>query len=839
MKTFIKKYKNQLIITGIITLIYLIYMMICKIHPFGEHTLFRSDVKGQYFEYWIYMKNVFFGKDNFIYSFSKSIGGNMFGIWSYYLLSPYNLLFLISKSESYIDIFTFMTYLKILSASLAFYTFSRYKTNNNSIKILCSIAYGLMGYVVSYQMNIMWLDGVILLPIISIGIIKLIKDNKFNTYIISLALVLITNFYIGFQIFLFICIYFIYELILSEEQNKFKIILKFALYTALSIGIASIIIVPTYFVLKGGKGTELLLAKSELFKKNFKFIDFLPKFLIGSETKEQIYGNGTPIAYCGILTLVLIEIFVLSKNINLKEKIITIFFILTMIIIMNNKLLNLIFHGLKETTGYPYRYSFLLSFILLLTSLRTGNYIKEIETKRLISIILINLLLGAFIINKNYQFMETKYIGISIALLATYPILILANKKINFLPLIGIVLCIELLMNYTFTFKELEDNEAKLNNYISKCNEFKEPIKEITEHDKEFYRIEKTSNFYLNDSLMLNYNGISHSSSTFDKNVSNILKKAGYSYYMDWPGYARGNTIITDMLFNIKYKISNNKTEEYFNKHTTFKQYHILQNTKYLPLGFMSQGYIKTLEDNHISPFEIQNKMLNNLTNSKENYFREIEIKEIKYNNITKIENSEYQRKDKDSNIELKINSNNSTNLYFYIDTDYHLDNPAFKIYINNEFYDSYAGASKNGILNIHNKDKIENIKIYFDTDDKINIRDIKLKQINKKIFEDAYDKLEQNVTNIKYKNEKLIMNVNTEKEGYLNLMIPNESSWKINVDGKEIKQLSDSEFISFKLSQGHHKIILKYELKGSKIAILISIFSIIFYIILNLHKKK
>lgn len=350
MKAFIKKYRSELIITGIITILYLIYMIICKIHPFGEHSLFRSDVKGQYFEYWIYMKNAFMGKDSFIYSFTKSIGGNVFGIWAYYLLSPYNILFLISKPESYIDIFTLMTYLKILSASLALYAFSKYKTQNNQIKIFASIAYGLMGYVVAYQMNIMWLDGVILLPIIAIGVIKIIKENKFNTYIISLALALITNFYIGFEIFLFICMYFIYELILSEEKNKFKILLRFALYTAISIGIASIVIVPTYFVIKGGKGAGLAIAKSDILKRNFKFIEFLPKFLIGSETKAQIYGNGTPIAYCGILTLVLAEIFLLSQKIKVKEKILTIVFIIMMILIMNNKLLNLIFHGLKETT---------------------------------------------------------------------------------------------------------------------------------------------------------------------------------------------------------------------------------------------------------------------------------------------------------------------------------------------------------------------------------------------------------------------------------------------------------------------------------------------------------
>ena len=838
MKAFIKKYRSELIITGIITILYLIYMIICRIHPFGDHSLFRSDVKGQYFEYWIYMKNAFMGKDSFIYSFTKSIGGNVFGIWAYYLLSPYNILFLISKPESYIDIFTLMTYLKILSASLALYAFSKYKTQNNQIKIFASIAYGLMGYVVAYQMNIMWLDGVILLPIIAIGVIKIIKENKFNTYIISLALALITNFYIGFEIFLFICMYFIYELILSEEKNKFKTILRFALYTAISIGIASIIIVPTYFVIKGGKGAGLAIAKSDILKRNFKFIEFLPKFLIGSETKSQIYGNGTPIAYCGILTLVLTEIFLLSQKIKVKEKILTIVFIVMMILIMNNKLLNLIFHGLKETTGYPYRYAFCISFLLILTALRTGNYIKEIEVPKLVIIFLINLLIGIFMLMQNYKFIETQYITISMIIAATYIVTILIDKKINIMPIIGLVLCIELLINYTFTFKELEDNEAKFNTYMSSYSEFKDPVKEIIDNDKEFYRMEKTSNFYLNDSLMLNYKGISHSSSTFDKNVSDLLKKIGYSYYMDWPSYGRGNTIITDMLFNIKYKISNHEDEEYFKNERTYGKHYLLKNEKYLPLGFASDGYIKKIEESK-SPFEIQNKILNNLTNSNEKYFKDVQVKETKYNNINKISDNEYQRKDESSNIELKINEIDNKNLYFYIDTNYELDNPAFKIYVNDEFYDNYAGAAKNGILNINNKNKVNNIKIYFMTNEKINIKEIQIKGIDKKEFETAYTKIQQSTNNIKYKNETLTMDVNANKDGYLNIIIPNEDSWQIKIDGKTVKQLPDSEFISVKINQGQHKIVMQYKLKGRKIGILLLVLSVIALITLNVYTIK
>ena len=440
---------------------------------------------------------------------------------------------------------------------------------------------------------------------------------------------------------------------------------------------------------------------------------------------------------------------------------------------------------------------------------------------------------------QNYKFIETQYITISMIIAATYIVTILIDKKINIMPLIGLILCIELLINYTFTFKELEDNEAKLNTYMSSYTEFKDPVKEIINNDKEFYRMEKTSNFYLNDSLMLNYKGISHSSSTFDKNVSDLLKKIGYSYYMDWPSYGRGNTIITDMLFNIKYKISNHENEEYFKNEKTYGKHYVLKNEKHLPLGFISDGYIKQLEEQLKSPFEMQNKILNSLTNSNENYFKDVEVKKIKYNNLNKINENEYQRKDESSNIELEINEIDNKNIYFYINTNYELDNPAFKIYVNNTFYDDYAGAAKNGILNINNKNKVNNIKIYFMTKEKIDIKKIQIKSIDQKAFETAYTKIQQSTNNIKYKNERLTMDVNTNKDGYLNIMIPNEDSWQIKIDGKTVKQLPDSEFISVKINQGNHKIIMQYKLKGHKIGILLLVLSVIALITLNVYTIK
>ena len=258
-----------------------------------------------------------------------------------------------------------------------------------------------------------------------------------------------------------------------------------------------------------------------------------------------------------------------------------------------------------------------------------------------------------------------------------------------------------------------------------------------------------------------------------------------------------------------------------------------------MPLGFISDGYIKQLEEQLKSPFEMQNKILNNLTNSNENYFKDVEVKKIKYNNLNKINENEYQRKDESSNIELEINEIDNKNIYFYINTNYELDNPAFKIYVNNEFYDDYAGAAKNGILNINNKNKVNNIKIYFMTNEKIDIKEIQIKDIDERAFEESHAKIHQSARNIKYKNETLTMDVNANKDGYLNIMIPNEYSWQIKIDGKTVKQLPDSEFISVKINQGQHKIVMQYKLKGRKIAISLCILSITALIILNIYSIK
>lgn len=69
--------------------------------------------------------------------------------------------------------------------------------------ILFSTMYALMGYVVTQQSNIMWLDGVILLPILMLQVYKLVTEGKWKVYPVWIMLAIVTDFYIAYMLILF------------------------------------------------------------------------------------------------------------------------------------------------------------------------------------------------------------------------------------------------------------------------------------------------------------------------------------------------------------------------------------------------------------------------------------------------------------------------------------------------------------------------------------------------------------------------------------------------------------------------------------------------------------
>ena len=65
----------------------LVLSMIYGFYPFGKTSVLVADMRYQFVDYYGYLKSIFFGNNDFAYTFSKTFGGDMLGFSSYYLNS--------------------------------------------------------------------------------------------------------------------------------------------------------------------------------------------------------------------------------------------------------------------------------------------------------------------------------------------------------------------------------------------------------------------------------------------------------------------------------------------------------------------------------------------------------------------------------------------------------------------------------------------------------------------------------------------------------------------------------------------------------------------------------
>ena len=194
------------------TILFIVYALL-GIFPFGEKSVLITDGATQYIDFFTAYRRMILEHESMLFSWSNYFGGNMLGIIAYYLSSPFSIIVALFPEALITEAVFILTLIKIglCGFTFAIYMKKSFKLNRDNYKlILFSSLYALMGYTMVYTVNIMWLDGVIFLPIIILGIENIVDSGKYKLYTIFLALTLISTYYIGFMICIFAVVYFIY-----------------------------------------------------------------------------------------------------------------------------------------------------------------------------------------------------------------------------------------------------------------------------------------------------------------------------------------------------------------------------------------------------------------------------------------------------------------------------------------------------------------------------------------------------------------------------------------------------------------------------------------------------
>ncbi len=338
-----------------------------KVYPFGENTYLPVDAFGQYVNFLQYFRNVFLEDGSIIYSLSKSIGGEMYGLFAYYLISPFNFITLFFQKGNMTFVFDIILILKVATSSLTFTYYLNRRKKADFTNLIFAIMYSFSAYVVTYGFNIMWLDAVILLPLVVAGIDDIVHSKKNILYIISLSLTLITNYYVGFMVCIFSLMYFIYKILIGDLENKKEALTKIGIFIISSICaalIAGVILVPVFIGLQDGRAD---FSFSELsLDKNFNIENLMSKFATNSFDLEEIKNSAMPPVFCGILANVLTLSYFFNGKIKIREKILSLLLLILFIISFYIKGINLLWSMGNIPAWYIYRYAFCFSFMYII-----------------------------------------------------------------------------------------------------------------------------------------------------------------------------------------------------------------------------------------------------------------------------------------------------------------------------------------------------------------------------------------------------------------------------------------------------------------------------------------
>lgn len=566
-----------------------------EVHPFGNSTILTLDFQAQYIYYYEEIRRLLTEGGSWLYSWSRTLGGEFMGIVAYYMASPFNIVLVLFPKGMIADAVMFIQCLKIGAMGLTFGIYL-HKTRRPSdmMTLAFSMMYALCGYAVIQTIDPMWLDALVFLPLLILGTEKLIKEKKVILYISALSMIFITNYYIGYMCGIFTFLYYIYyysvvsgELgSLRKEGDRIPVpvrtFLRFAFSTLLSIMISAFMLWSAWLSLGFGKTGFSVTDFSVALR--FDFLDLFVKMLPGSY--DTVRPNGLPIIYSGILALIALPLYFVSKKIPVKRKIASAVLLTVLVMSFMVNTIDLVWHGFSAPNWLNYRYSFVFIFFVITMACDAVMNLDGIKGEVIAGTGVAICALICVIQKLDIEFAQDSRVKelsdstcilLSLVLTVAYIAVLFLFKndksKSSASFALAVVVCVEAFAGGLINLADTREDVGalKYDNYLSSSggyeyyDSFNGPIRrmenlveKIQEADGSFYRMESTAYRKpggVNEPMGFGYYGISHSTSTLNADVIRMMRKLGYASTSHWTKYI-GGTPVSDALLGIKYVIT-------------------------------------------------------------------------------------------------------------------------------------------------------------------------------------------------------------------------------------------------------------------------------------------
>ena len=540
------------------------------VYPFGGESVLVLDLNAQYVYFFGALRRVLHGDASLFYSFSRAMGGEFLGIFAYYLASPLSFLVALFPADNILDALLVIFTLKcgLCSLSLAYYL-EAHGIGTKPARIIFGALYALSGYGMIYQHNTMWIDCMALLPLVALGIEKLISEKKYKMFTLSLGLAIFSNFYIGYMMCIFCFIYFFYAYFcmdtnpLGEKKHFLRSLVRMGLFSAIAVGLAACIILPTYYSLGFGKTT--FSNPTYGYKPRFDLLDLAAKLFLNSY--DTVRPEGLPILYCGMLTLIFVPLFFIAKKVPLREKVGTGALVGIFVLSFSIDAVDKFWHGMQAPNWLNYRYSFMLIFVLIVAAAKAFREVRSFTAAQIGGVCG-----GLFLLALNVQKLsidnmhesdldrDLLCIWLSILFIAVYAAVVSLFKNRHYRhaahSVLAVIVCAELLLSSVVSICYLDDDVvcSTRKSYLDNKHRYEDSVNYILENDDGFYRFDKTKHALIDTPMALGIRGFTNSTSTLSRETIDFLRYMGLASKSHWSKYL-GATAPFDTLLGVKYVI--------------------------------------------------------------------------------------------------------------------------------------------------------------------------------------------------------------------------------------------------------------------------------------------
>lgn len=760
-----------------------------EVYPFGPESFLTEDLKYQYIDFFTWFRHVLTGEANVFYSFAQGMGSNTWGLYSYYLASPFNLIILLfDEAHLTLAIYVIVALkLACMNTAMAWYLRRRFALSR-SWALALALCYTWSTWSATNLRNPLWLDALILLPLMAWSCRQLLRTGRFIGLSLLVAADVITCWYMAYITLLFCCLFVLFELavmIYDDEVRPARSWIagraaRFTVAILLGLGLSAWTFVPTVLAMMGG-GAKTAVGMFQTY----------PTALIRGFLPFAWNIDHAPQFYTGLIPLVLAIAMLIEKHIDKRLRALTLVFAGFLVVSSVLGPLMYVWCGFRQPNGFYCRIAFLLSFLEIWAAaflfMRRAACRAEASNTRTVS--------------------WTEASGRSAC---AAPI----ARKLAPLGALVLVLA-DLGFNAHVCWNQLYINypQDTHDTYVAKVDA---QVRELKQLDADaFYRVDKTYNragAAFNEGISHGFNQLSTYSSANDPQAVAFLNSLGYSSEGEFSSVYAAPNLVMDSLLGVRYIGTWSKPVA--STETTLPHSNVTSPVYYNPHA-LSLGYPCANGTNSEStlqgddPFERQNALFAELTGIDRPLY-------------TQLQGVEQARSD--ASITWAVELPAHTIGYTYAQTGVESDwSQSVGLIVGDEMISSEATRFSH------------NVRAFGESGDESTQHEISMVQgspetqippksqclfyaLNIDVFEEGIERLQsRQFTPDVFEDGRVEGAYNAEEQTDLVLSIPYDKGWNVTIDGKEValSPAFGGGMSQIQVPEGSHRIEMRFQSPG------------------------